>query len=317
MTFKLFPHQKEGVEFLLRVKRAILADETGLGKTVTVLAACESFRKVLIVCPKYVASKWVEAASQFGETIGVFGESKKQKVKALEQITSTTKFVVTNYESLLGDFKALNEGEWDVVIADEAQYLQNRNSRRAKSFLKLTKKTEYLFLLTATPVWNQPDSLWHLLKIIYPKEYSSFWSFVYKFCIVKETPFGKEIKGLNPATESVLRNLIKPFTLRREKKNVLGLDVRVEKVVWLDVDKKLHKESRHIRRLMGENGSLSMARTMVHLLDRESFEFEDEEKLYSSKIPSVKKVAMTDILASHGGKKILVFVRYRKSSSIS
>lgn len=308
----LMEHQVEGFLFLRNTKRCILADETGLGKTITSLAA--SIGKTLILCPKYVASKWVEAASQFGETVGCFGATRKHKEKALKGFGKNTRFVVTNYETLTGGFEEIDKTKWECVIVDEAQFLQGRGSNRSKKAKALLKQVEQVFLLTATPVWNQPDSLWMLLHLLYPKSFSSYWRFVNKYCIVNETPFGKEIKGNNPYTTGELRKEIEPFVIRRLKKDILSLGQRNEEEIWLDVDPRLLKENRNVRRLMRDEGRVSLERARYHLLDRDSFDFEDEERLYSGKIPPVKKEALEGLVKVHRGGKMLVFCVYQRSA---
>ena len=317
LPYTLMDYQVEGLLFLRNTKRAILADQTGLGKTITSLAAAKGLGKVLILCPKYVASKWVATAEKFGETVGVVGDSKKQKLKQAAKIEDSTEFVITNYETLIGKIEAIDSTKWDVIIVDEAQYLQGRGSSRTTAAKKLMKKVVNVWLLTATPVWNQPDSLWNLIHILYPKQFSSYWRFVNKYCIVKETPFGKEIKGHNPATAPELRVELKPFVLRRLKKEVLTLASRFEHEIWIDVDKRLIKESRNIRRLMRDYGRLSSERSRLHLLDRNSFDFLEDERLYKEDFPSAKFLPLCNVVKSHDGDKMLLFVFHRRSAQVA
>ena len=61
----LFPHQRAGVEFLATAKRALLADEPGLGKTAQAIRALKMLHErgeeifpVLIVCPNTLKKNW-------------------------------------------------------------------------------------------------------------------------------------------------------------------------------------------------------------------------------------------------------------------
>ena len=61
----LFPHQRAGVEFLATAKRALLADEPGLGKTAQAIRALkllhdkgEDVFPILIVCPNTLKKNW-------------------------------------------------------------------------------------------------------------------------------------------------------------------------------------------------------------------------------------------------------------------
>lgn len=68
---ELYPYQKEGLEFALFKKIAIIADEMGLGKTVQAVAVAVlkkqifGFRKALVVCPATLKSQWQKEIEQF------------------------------------------------------------------------------------------------------------------------------------------------------------------------------------------------------------------------------------------------------------
>lgn len=310
---KLFPHQVEGVEFLRKAKRAILADSTGTGKTITSLAAAKG--RTLVVCPKRVGAKWVESASLFGTAVGVLGNTKAQKTKQAG-LSEGAQFVVTNYETLSSGIDVIVNGDWDTVIADEAQNLQGRKSKRSTIFKKMVRNSELLFLLTATPVWNMLDSLWNLLNTLYPKEWSSYWRFVSDYCLVKITPFGTEIVGFNQARLPDLKLKMEPYLLRRDKKDILSLPEQTVHEVWLDVDKRLLRESRNLRKQMRDYGSNSLERARVHLLDRNIFDFQGDERLYAEDIKPAKKQALVDLLDTHRGEKVLLFVCYRRSAAL-
>lgn len=57
---KIKDHQKEGVQFLLGRKKCILADEQGVGKsmTLTVAALEGNFDSILIICPASLKTNW-------------------------------------------------------------------------------------------------------------------------------------------------------------------------------------------------------------------------------------------------------------------
>ena len=61
---KLRPYQKEAVEFLRNKPRAMLCDDMGVGKTLSILATIESLMekekhyKILILCPKFALYVW-------------------------------------------------------------------------------------------------------------------------------------------------------------------------------------------------------------------------------------------------------------------
>ena len=61
----LFPHQRAGVKFLATAKRALLADEPGLGKTAQAIRGLKAIKDsgedvfpALIVCPNTLKKNW-------------------------------------------------------------------------------------------------------------------------------------------------------------------------------------------------------------------------------------------------------------------
>lgn len=321
---KLRSYQEIGRDFLIEKKRAILADDTGIGKTYQTLAAIKKLgKKALLIVPKNMCNKWSDTARDaFGMTVApVYGDSDKVKLSGLGLMGSSD-ITITNYGSIRSKkLKALAEGPWDIVVLDEAHYIQNRKSKRTEAAKRIfnikCRWAEYVWLLTATPVWNKADALWSLLNALYPRRFSSFWRFVYNYCIVVKTPFATEIKGTRPEKVPELREMLVEFLLRRRKEDVLTeLPECIENVIMLDPPKGLVKESVNLRKVMKSEGSISQARLHVHLLERDSFTFEEDERLYKYSMPPVKKDALRDILLNEEGNRILVLARYRDSVEI-
>ena len=137
MEFKsslpLFPFQKTGVEFLLKVGSGLLCDSMGLGKTIQSLAVCEHIqaKKVLILTPSAVKWQWHDEIKKFigKEAMVVEGTPKERerlwyKVDLLGNV-----YFIANYEQLLRDFKYMDRWHWDVIIADEVTKVSNPRTK--------------------------------------------------------------------------------------------------------------------------------------------------------------------------------------------
>ena len=92
----LFPHQTTSREFLLRQKRAILADEPRVGKTLPTAAAALEHLPALIVCPAIVKNVWKQAfeAMDFKGEIRVINGKKQASESQCSNIT------IINYDIL-------------------------------------------------------------------------------------------------------------------------------------------------------------------------------------------------------------------------
>lgn len=225
MPLELYPYQQEAVEFALRRKRVIIGHEMGLGKTAIALktltadehGSWPSFGKVLIVCPKSALYVWQTECEKWihlnpTTIVGKPAERKK--------LWKHANFALCTLDILKRDVKPPNNHvplNWDIVIVDEAHRIRNRKTQNFKAVKKL--KSKYLFFLTGVPVSRGPHDLWTMLNLIKPHVFSSYWRFVNTFCIVDETPFGREIIGAK--NTAPLREILSDYAIRKTKKQVL------------------------------------------------------------------------------------------------
>jgi len=116
----LFPHQIEGVAFLLGRTRAILADDMGLGKTRQAIVALRHIAPggpYLVVSPASVKRNWAReiAIADPRATTHVV-----EKGTALE---GRFDWVIVNYDILLKHVDALEKPAWAGIVFDEAHHL--------------------------------------------------------------------------------------------------------------------------------------------------------------------------------------------------
>lgn len=106
----LFPHQRAGVAFLATARRALLADEPGLGKTAQAIRALKRLKDqgtdvfpALIVCPNTLKKNWEREFRKWWPEVttqvikGTAAQRKKQFDIATE---SNIDVVIINWESL-------------------------------------------------------------------------------------------------------------------------------------------------------------------------------------------------------------------------
>ncbi|WP_395175548.1 DEAD/DEAH box helicase [Roseibium alexandrii] len=219
---KPFAYQKRGIQFLARNRRALLADEPGLGKTFQAIRACDAAfaEDVLIVCPASVIGTWKAEIAKFA--------------------TRTWNFHVTSYEMACGkEYDKLMSQRWDTIILDEAHYLKTLTSKRTKKIYGFSTKDGYrrgiglvdrafaVWLLTGTPMPNDPSELFPHLRALAEERIHSprtgkVWSmhqFINAYCVTKNNGFGDRIVGAKNADK--LHRKLNGFMLRRYKRDVL------------------------------------------------------------------------------------------------
>jgi SNF2 family DNA or RNA helicase len=222
---KLYNYQTIGAAWLATVKRGILADEPGLGKTIQSLAACDlldAARVLIFTVNETVQNQWVETIRDWG--LGTVVNVKGTKAQREALLARTARFYVLP-TSCLSSADAPRTGskssplrrflatDWDVVIVDEAHMLQSKESKRTKAVLKI--KSPALFMLTGTPVWNLGPSLWSLLHVIDKNRWSSEWLWLERYFNIITTPFGRKIGHVRREMLEALRVEIGGVMLRR------------------------------------------------------------------------------------------------------
>ena len=173
--WRAFSHQEDGIEFLLKNKKCILADDMGLGKTYqSIVSAIEcDAERVLIICPASLKINWMREVQNFCDDVSII------KGKHWDP----SRFTIINYD-ILKNFHTIEERgkkyeEWelrreivdfnpDLLILDEAHFVKNHKSIRGKIIKDIAKKykPERVWLLTGTPIANRPMDYYNLLSII-------------------------------------------------------------------------------------------------------------------------------------------------------
>lgn len=212
----LYPYQKTAVEFINRAGgRAMDADSMGLGKSATAIGyAMYKKRKTLIVCPKSVKLNWKREIDRFaGKAVCIWESTGKQgRINA--------QFHIINYD-IVDKFAAqLNKLGFELLVCDEATYLKNRNTKRAKAVLGNAKEkkvypglsTPDVIFLTGTPILNRPVEAFTLLNFLDPKRFTSLYHFTQSY---------GGWKGEEPRNLDELHNRTKDLVIRRLKSEVM------------------------------------------------------------------------------------------------
>jgi superfamily II DNA or RNA helicase len=168
-----YHHQvKNLITFCRRLPVTLLADDVGLGKTISAgliiseLIARSRLSKILIVCPKILAQQWKEELeSKFAiPALIAFG---KQLIEADQDGTGA---VITTYNSARLYLDRIAEDRFQMLVLDEAHKLRNLYGVKdtpqvAKRFHKALEDRRFPFvlMLTATPIQNR---LWDLYSLV-------------------------------------------------------------------------------------------------------------------------------------------------------
>jgi len=234
----LYPHQADGVVFLMSRKRALLGDDMGLGKTRQAIVALDIAAPdgvILIVCPASLKLNWRR------EILMVDPAARIEVIGYDRAPVDNPRWVIVNYDLLAKQAARLHGVAWTGVILDEAHFIRNASARTSHCLKLLGVQDqarapvigpEYVFLLTGTPMTNRPRDLFNLLRCVGHPAARSFLSFAKRYCDAYRNDYGWVTTGASNIAE--LNLLMKEVMLRRKKDEVLSLPPKVR--TWVPVD---------------------------------------------------------------------------------
>lgn len=230
-------YQKDGVKFLeQRNGVGIIGDEMGLGKTIQALGYLKIHPEVfpaLIVCPASLKLNWAREAMKW------LGLDKYDihmfQSRTAYQLGRTRKLYIINYD-ILKDWKdIIMQLGIGAVIGDEVQYVSNWKALRTKAFLAISKRAQNRIMLSGTPIKSYPSEFFTILNLIAPGVFPNRWQYLNRYCDPIHNGFGWSYKGITNGDE--LHDLVSPFMLRREKREVLKeLPNKIKSIIPLECD---------------------------------------------------------------------------------
>lgn len=197
--------------------RALVGDDMGLGKTLEILgwlALNQKKRPAIIVCPANAKYNWAEQIAEHTYMECTILEGQKPSVVSGQ-------IIIVNYDIILYWVDELLKLKPSVLIMDECHKVKNRTAKRTKACSKLSRVCKHVIPMSGTPIINRPVEFFPVLNMMYPKEYSSFWKFAFRYCDPKPGWRGKGWNFNGASNILELHNKVKNIMIRRTKKQVL------------------------------------------------------------------------------------------------
>ena len=252
-------YQEEGFCWIKTLKHnqfgGILADDMGLGKTLQVITFLWSEfresvpgenRRALVVTPASLVFNWMSEIERFAPGLPatvVTGDLRQRK--ELIKNAGEREVLITSYDLLKRDLKTYQKLEFAVQIIDEAQYIKNHGTQAAKAVKEI--RSEFRLALTGTPVENRLSELWSIFDFLMP-------GFLYSYEKFRKEIELPAVQYSNSDAMERLQKMIRPFVLRRLKKDVLkDLPDKLEKDMFSPLEseqKELYEAHTERLRLM-------------------------------------------------------------------
>ena len=208
-TLTPLPHQLEAARQVVEEMngKAILADEVGLGKTIEAGLILKEYmirglvKKVLILVPASLVTQWS------------FELNTKFHIPAVIQrksyVWDSCDVVVSSIDTAKRQphCDMILKQSYDFVIIDEAHKLKNNKTKNYEFVQKLKKK--FCLLLTATPIQNKVDEIFHLVSLLKPGHLGNAKLFSQKY----------KGKGSQLHNDEHLKQLVNTVMIRNRRAN--------------------------------------------------------------------------------------------------
>lgn len=135
-----------------------------------------------------------------------------------------------------------------LLILDEAHYCKTVNALRTTAALGMARRSNRTWLLSGTPMPNDPRELWSVVKHLWPEIAQGFgitnqFQWMDRWCVWSQGEHGYRVWGLKPAARTQLIPALRRVMLRRKLTDVaIELPPLRTTVEWLPRNPKLAAE---------------------------------------------------------------------------
>lgn len=267
-SLKLSDYQLVGLNWLLVMNshqvNGILADEMGLGKTVQIIAFLSYLKEKklslpgkphLVVVPSSTLENWQNEFARWSPTLNIsvyYGSQDDRKYQRIQwskhgfddiEVVLTTYNMVTSCPEERRMFRVI---PLHYAIFDEAHMLKNMYTRRYENLVKVNAPNRVL--LTGTPLQNNLLELMSLLVFVMPKMFrgkAETLKVLFTKTSKQENSSESEVSlpNFELAQIAKAKHIMKPFVLRRLKKDVLkDLPKKTEQIIRCSMTKDQEKK---------------------------------------------------------------------------
>lgn len=235
-TIALRSYQTQMVLHLLAMKRFVVGDDTGLGKTVeTIGGLCHVWRrepdtKAVILTKKSAVPQWEGEFNKFTQDVKVIvakGNPKQRSVAhdEWEQASGPT-VLIQGYSSICNDFGRVQHWENYILVTDEATVYKTPSTRVHKVCRHLAQQADRCWALTATLIKNSLMEGYGIFKVVVPELFPmSQQGFMNHYCLTRmqRVARGRQIPvivGYRDKDIELFRENIDRYYLGRPKHSV-------------------------------------------------------------------------------------------------
>lgn len=341
VPLSLRPYQRQMVVHLMAMRRFVVGDDTGLGKTIeTIASLCQIWRrdpdrKVLVLTKKSSVPQWESEFERFTTGVQVFmavGTPKKREKAHQGWLKAKGPAVlIQGYTSACNDFSKIQDWSGYIVVYDECTVFKTPTTRVHKVARHITGRADRAWGLTATLIKNNLMEGYGIYRVIVPELFRMTRNaFMTQFCIVQMQTVKRgrrvpKIVGYRETDIDRFRDMIDMYYLGRPK-HAVAADLPVLTTRDLLVDLTKWQEEKYAEALTGllEHGDGDL-REYTDTVQMTKLIYCQEIANHPGLIEfpdygSTKLDALVDLVTEGGdlhGEKVIVFTRFKTMVDIA
>jgi superfamily II DNA or RNA helicase len=206
-------------------------------------------KPVLVICPAGLRKHWQNEFKQWARMKAIVAYSTFK----FKSVPRNCEVIVTNFH-MLAKLKDELKGNISAIIVDEADTLQNETALWSKAFTEINATATSRLFLTGTPVRNNPESIWTILKWLNPNYWNDKVDYLKRYCKM-EVGYGGQVQVTDGKNLQELHSRVKPFMLYKSLEEILPDLPKINNTVYrIEADEEYAKESQAIMELLEKHG---------------------------------------------------------------
>lgn len=333
VPFVLRSYQQQMVVHLVSMKRFIVGDDTGLGKTVeTIAALCHIWKKdpnkkVIVLTKKSSVPQWDSEFEKFTQGVKVImcvgGKKKRASFQDDWENSTGPTVIIQGYTSAGNDFSRIQHWKDYILVCDEATVFKTPSTRVHKVCRHMGNQADRVWGLTATLIKNALTEGYGIYRVVVPDLFRMTpQGFINQYAITRLQRVGRGrqvpvVVGYRKSDIERFRDQIDPYYLGRPKHSVADeLPVLTTKTIKVGLTKfQAEKYQEALGGLLemgdGDERETTQLTSLIYCQEIVNHPCLIEFPDYSSE----KLEALVDICTEGGDlhdQKVIVFTRFAK-----
>ena len=330
-TFKPYPHQAAGINWIIDRPAAALFWGMGTGKTVTTLTAidqllhdCLEDGPVLVIAPKRVAENtWSKEADKWEhlqhlKVSKVMGTEKQR----LEALRTKVDLYVINRENVVWLVETLGQSwPFPIVVIDELSSFKSAQAKRFKALRKVRGRIKRIIGLTGTPRPNGLEDLWAQVYLLDQggRLGRTLTQFRSRY-LLPEKMNGHIVYSYKPrpGAEAEVYDKLADVAMSIKKEDVLSLPGQIYEDVLLTAPPALLKKYKKFERdqvleCLDEDGEIvagtaaALTNKLLQFANGAIYDMDGK----AHELHTVKLEALEELIEAAGGESVLVLYAYK------